>query len=501
MKSMKYGFALTFILVIVLTFFLFQSTDQMKRNQNQGDRSRQNAALVFYCAAGIKPPVERIAKAYEEEYGIPVQLQYGGSGTLLSNLAVSRRGDLYLAGDQSYIQIALEKNLLAESIPLAYMTPVIAVQKGNPKNMQSLRDLLREDVKVAMGSPDAASIGRTVQQLLTKSGDWDTLKEQITVFKPTVNEVANDIKIGAVDAGIVWDALAKQYPELDMIHIPQLDVGKEQITIGVLKSAAHPAASLRFARYLAARDKGLPEFEKFGYEIVDGDAWAETPNVLLFSGGVNRVAIQDSIEEFQKREGCIVNTVYNGCGILVGQMKTGQQPDAYFACDVSFMTQVADLFPDATDISQTDMVVAVARENPQTIRSIEDLARPGLKIGLANEQQSALGALTARLLKEMNLYDAITKNDGPRTPTADLLVNQLLVGSLDAAIVYEVNTSQARDKLQVIRIDHPAAHAIQPFAVGKHAKYPYLTQRLMQTIRSAPSRQRFESIGFRWLDQ
>ena len=33
--------------------------------------------LTVYCAAGIKKPVEAIAQAYEDEFGVVIQLQYG----------------------------------------------------------------------------------------------------------------------------------------------------------------------------------------------------------------------------------------------------------------------------------------------------------------------------------------------------------------------------------------------------------------------------------------
>ena len=49
--------------------------------------------LFFYCGAGIRKPVEAAARAYEKEYNVKVQIQPGGSNTLLSNLQVSGRGD------------------------------------------------------------------------------------------------------------------------------------------------------------------------------------------------------------------------------------------------------------------------------------------------------------------------------------------------------------------------------------------------------------------------
>ncbi len=56
-----------------------------------------------------------------------------------------------------------------------------------------------------------------------------------------------------------------------------------------------------------------------------------------------RPAIEQTIAEFERREGVKVTRVYNGCGILVAQMKAGEVPDAYFACDSEFMNQVNDI--------------------------------------------------------------------------------------------------------------------------------------------------------------
>ncbi|MBN2329903.1 MAG: substrate-binding domain-containing protein, partial [Candidatus Omnitrophica bacterium] len=278
-----------------------------------------------------------------------------------------------------------------------------------------------------------------------------------------------------------------------------LEQGRKKIVVSILKSTNQPTAALRFARYLGARDRGLMQWEKYHFQPAVGDAWAETPHVVLFSGGVNRLAVEDLIQRFQEREGVEIDTVYNGCGILVGQMKLGERPDAYFSCDVSFVNQVKDIFMDPLNVSETDMVIVVEKGNPLHIKSLQDLTRPNLRLGVANAEQSALGALTRRLLEQMKIYDSILENVKSQTPTADLLVNQIRTGSLDAVIVYEANTPYVRDKLEIIPIDHPAAKAIQPYAVGKESLYPNLMSRLMDAICSETSRSKFESMGFRWL--
>lgn len=468
------------------------------RRRHDGQRP-----LVLYCAAGVNPPVAEVVKDYQDQLGVTVSVQYGGSGTLLSNLRVAQTGDLYLAADASYIQIAREQGLIAETIPLATQRPVIASAQGNPKRIHSTKDLLRADVRIALGNPDAASIGKQTEAAMSKAGLWESLKQAVQsrgVFKPTVNDIANDVKIGTVDAGVVWDAVARQYPELEIVAPLTEDAGfVMEITVAVLRSSRQPTEALQFARYLSARDKGLEVFKRHHYAVVEGDVWAKEPALLLFSGGVNRPAIEDTLNAFEKREGCKLTRVYNGCGILVAQMKAGERPDAYFACDVSFMHQVQDLFFDPVNVSGTDILIAVPKGNPRGIASLQDLTKKGLKLGVANAKQSALGALTERMLEDAGLLPGVMANVRSQTPTADLLVNQLRAGGLDAVIVYEANISQVRERLDIVRLDLPSAKAVQPFAVARDSRHKHLAQRLLDALASAESQEKYKKAGFQWL--
>ncbi len=497
----------------LLSFLLISTPDKNSPSSVKTVKSGNKAetagsspdALVLFCAAGVKPPVAEAAEKYaKEKFGTSIKIQYGGSGTLLSNLKVARVGDLYLAADTSYQKIAQDAGLVKEVIPLAKIRPVIAVAKGNPKQIKTLDDLLKPDVKIALANPTAASVGKLSKKVLQQTGHWDQIEKKTTVFKPTVMDIATDVRLGAVDAAIVWDSTVKQMSgELEAVHVPEFDASVKTITIGVLTCSNNPTEALRFARYLQAPEKGQIEFEKYGYEPVDGDPWELSPELLLYSGGVNRLAIEDTIRQFEKREGVTVNVAYNGCGILVSQINAGAMPDAYFACDVSYMHQVQDKFQAPVTVSETDMVIITKKGNPKKIKSLKDLARDGIKLGIAHEKQSALGALTKRMMSKIDyhgqdLYTAIQKNVKQNTPTADLLVNQLRVGGLDASIVYRANVSQVEDKLEIIPITEANPLAEQPIAIRKKTKYRYLMQRLLDAIESAQSKEKFESHGFRW---
>jgi molybdate transport system substrate-binding protein len=453
--------------------------------------------LLVYCAAGIRQPIEASVQAY----GKGVQLQFGGSNTLLANAEVSGKGDLFIAADDSYLKLARDKGIAREAILLARQSPVLAVAKGNPKKIASLADLLKPDVKVCQANPDAAAVGKLVRDALQKSGQWVPLQSKTLVFKPTVNEVANDLKLGTADAGFVWDATVKQYPELERVDLPELKGVTGQVWVIVLKSSASPTAALRFARFLAAPEKGGVEFAKAGYEPVRGDAWAEKPAVLLYGGAMLRPAIEKTIAAFEQREGCEVTRVYNGCGILVAQMKAGARPDMYFACDTQFMKDVQDQFAAPVEVSLNQLVILVPKGNPHAIRTLKDLGKPGLKIGIGHEKQCALGVITQETLRQSKVQDAVMKNVAVQTPTGDMLVNQMRTGSLDAVVAYISNAVSCADILEPIAVDIPCALAVQPVAVGRDSKQARIAERLIEAIKSPESRKAFENEGFRWKAQ
>lgn len=457
--------------------------------------------LVIFCAASNQPVFEAIRQDYEEAYGTPLQVQYGPSQTLLAGVEVSGMGDLYLPADDSYVTLARSRNLAAEVFPLARMQAVVAVAKGNPKKIAAWDDLLRTDVRVAQVSPDGSAIGKLTREALSHSGHWDALHSRTAVYKTTVNEAANDVKVGAVDAAIVFDAVLKDYGSLEAVSLLELEPVKAHVAATVLKASRHPQKALHFARYLSARDKGLVRYREYGFVPDEGDEWSERPEVTLYAGSMLRPAIEQTITAFEEREGVRVLRVYNGCGILVAQMQAGRIPDAYFACDVEFMKQVQDLFPGSEDISRNELVILVKKGNPFGLASLKDLAKPNLRVGIGHEKQCAMGWLTQRTFQEGGVQAEVMNNVVVQTPTGDMLVNQMRSGSLDAAVAYLSNAAGSADFLDAIRIQGlPCSVATQPFGTARDSRNKRLTERLLQAIRDDNSRQRFSSEGFGWVE-
>ena len=455
--------------------------------------------VLFYCAASNRAVMEEIRAEYEKETGRRVEIQYGPSQTLLSQIEVSKRGDLYLPADISYLDIGREKDLITERLDIARMEAVLVVPKGNPQQIGALSDLWENDLRVVQANPDAAAIGKVTRRVLTEASLWGKLDAATNAYRSTVTDVANDVLVGAADVGIVYDAVLHTYPDLEYVEIPELAPAASQIAISVLEVTEQSDAAFHFARYIAARDRGLKKYEQHGFRIGEGDAWADLPKISIFAGSMLRPAIEETIIEFEKREGIQIERAFNGCGILVGQMKAGQLPDAYFACDQEFMNQVVDLFPEPIDVSENELVILVKKGNPKEIWSLKDLTRDGLKVGIGHEKLCAMGWITQNTFRESGIQQEVMSNVLVQAPTGDLLVNQLRTGSLDAAVVYLSNAAGSSDLLDAVQIQGlPCSVAIQPWAVAKESKFPQLTSRLFARICSAESQGTFAAEGFRW---
>lgn len=480
----------------VLVWFLGSGSERPGSTLARGESASD---IMLYCAASNRAVMEEIRAEYEQETGRTVTIQYGPSQTLLSQIEVSGTGDLFLPADDSFLAIGKEKGLVAETLPLARMQAGLAVQKGNPLNVTKLSDLLSGEVRLVQANPDAAAVAKLTRDKLIESGQWEALSRKTTAFRMTVTDVANDLLVRAADAGIVYDAVLHTYPDLEFVSLPELNAAVSQIGVAVLQSSSQPTAALHFARYVAASDRGLKHYTEHGFQTEAGDSWSDVPELSVYAGSMLRPAIEDTIVQFEQREGVRVSRVYNGCGILVSQMKAGQHPDAYFACDSEFMNQVTDLFPEAVDVSQNELVILVQKGNPKRIGSLRDLTRDGLRVGVGHEKQCAMGWLTQNTLREGGIEKEVMANVTVQSPTGDMLVNQLRTGSLDAAVVYLSNAAGAAEFVDAVQIEGlQCSTATQPFAVAKESKYPQLASRLFERICSSESQEIFAAEGFRW---
>jgi molybdate transport system substrate-binding protein len=457
------------------------------------DQKQGQQPITLYCAAGLAQPLQEIAAAYQKRFGIPVEIQSGASQTLLASLQVTGLGDLYLPADDSYLADAETKQLVTKRIELASQQAVVVCTKA--MKLSSFAELAT--VPAALPSAESAAIGKLTRAAVGEPA-WEAAVARGT-STATVTEAANALKAGSVKAALIWQPMLAQYPQFVALPCAQVESIRSKVSVGLLRSSKVPARAMHFARFLSAKDQGLAVLSKHSFQVVEGDPWEDQPELTVYSGSMLRPAIESTLAQFEREEGVRVTRVYNGCGILVGQMKAGKKPDAYFACDSEFMAQVQESFQSADSIAQNQLVILVSKGNPLGIADLKDLAKPGVRLGIGHEKQCAMGWITQKTFTESGLTEEVMKNVTVQTPTGDMLVNQMLAGSLDAAVTYLSNAVGAADKLDAVRIQGiKCSIATQPFAIWKETPHQQLAARLHATLRSDPSKARFENEGFQW---
>jgi molybdate transport system substrate-binding protein len=224
--------------------------------------------LLLYCAAGIRPPAEELVESFGREHGVKIATNFAGSETLLSTIRLIRSGDLYMPGDKYYVDQAAQEGMILSQRPVCYFVPTILVQKGNPKNIRGLEDLLRPGLKVGLGDANACAIGRTTKQIFTKNNiAWDEVEKNLKFQSLTVNELGLQIQAKSLDAVIVWDAIAQYYDEHGTaVPSPVEKNVISTVDVGVLKFTPNRELAEKFVEF-AASARGRDIFIKHNYTV------------------------------------------------------------------------------------------------------------------------------------------------------------------------------------------------------------------------------------------
>jgi molybdate transport system substrate-binding protein len=231
-------------------------------------REAPEDGIFIYCGAGIRPAMDDLRAEFTEQTGIPVQVAYAGSGCLLSMLTFARSGDLYMPGEQAYVDQAKEQGFLADEATAAYFVPVVMVQKGNPKNIGTLADLARSDIRVGIGNPNSVACGLVAERLLRKAGVWDEVHANIIArgaCTATAMELSNALALHALDAAINWDAMAYAVRDkIEILTIPRERNIEVAIPVGILSWSRRKSEATQFIRF-AQSEAGRRHFSQHGY--------------------------------------------------------------------------------------------------------------------------------------------------------------------------------------------------------------------------------------------
>ena len=211
--------------------------------------------LLFYCGAGLRPPVSEIVRIFSREHNAKIDCTYAGAATLRTQMQVTKRGDFFMPGDVSWIDLVETAGLVASEHTVCYFTPVILVRKGNPKNIKSLDDLVKQGIRLGFGDPEVIPIGKIAIRIFEKNNiKMEEVKKNLVFNSLTVNELGVQIKVGKVDAVIVWDATAAYFADSgDIVRIPKEKNIISTVAIALLRSSKHKELAREFMNFVTSK--------------------------------------------------------------------------------------------------------------------------------------------------------------------------------------------------------------------------------------------------------
>jgi molybdate transport system substrate-binding protein len=257
---------------IFLSIFLFFTTFL---NLSYGESS----SLIIIAGAASKPPLEEVAKAFEKKTGTKVELVFGGSGFVLSQMILTKKGDIYFPGSSDYMELAKNKGAVLPETEkkVVYLVPAINVQKGNPKNIKSLKDLAKPGIKIAIANPEGVCVGLYAVEIIEKKlteQEKDALRKNIINYTESCEKTAAVVSLKAVDAVIGWEVFQHWDPKrIETIPLKSSEIIRiGYIPIAISKFSKNKRLAQSFIDFVLSKEgKGI--FKKYNYFMSPEEAF------------------------------------------------------------------------------------------------------------------------------------------------------------------------------------------------------------------------------------
>jgi molybdate transport system substrate-binding protein len=277
MKHLRYLLIFTILVICALitagcTSSTPAGTQGAAITSTPGTPATSQGSILVFAGAGLKAPLDEIGTAFAQKYGVTVQYNYGGAGTLVSQMNLTRKGDAFMPGSTTEFQTAKAQGLVNSSQLVAYHVPVIAVQKGNPKNITSIKDFAQPGLKIALGDVNATAIGKAGAKMFKNFNITAAVEKNVVTRTPTINELTIIMNTGQADAALL--TLDQIDPaKVDAITIPVSDNAVLITPIGVTTYSMNTDAANKFVSYVAS-DEGKAFFAKHGFPIYPDPVYA-----------------------------------------------------------------------------------------------------------------------------------------------------------------------------------------------------------------------------------
>ena len=231
-------------------------------SQPSSSTDQVTGSLTVLAAASLSDAFNRIGEQLRARHpGLDVRFSYAGSPTLVTQIQQGAPADVFASADQPNMQRIVDGRFNSgQPRVFARNKLQIVVQAGNPKQIQSVADLVRPGLRVDLCAP-AVPCGSYATSVFGKAGVKVTPVSQ----EDNVRAVVTKVSLGEADAGVVYATDVKAGGDrVQGVPIPDDQNVVATYPIVQLKGAANPKAAQAFIALVTAPE-GQKTLAGFGF--------------------------------------------------------------------------------------------------------------------------------------------------------------------------------------------------------------------------------------------
>jgi molybdate transport system substrate-binding protein len=144
---------------------------------------------------------------------------------------------------------------------------------------------------------------------------------------------------------------------------------------------------------------------------------------------------------------------FGGSNALATQITKGAPADVFASANTSIPAQLyaKGLIGKPVNFTRNTLVIVVPKSNPANIHTVYDLAKPGVKIDVANSAVP-VGSYTLQILKNMNLTAKVAANFVSQETDVREVLAKVALGQADAGFVYSTDAQTVPGQVTVIKM-------------------------------------------------
>jgi molybdate transport system substrate-binding protein len=253
---------LTGIVAALLACAMSAACSSSKENSGgSSSRNEISGTIQVFAAASLTEVFTDLGKQFEKDHpGTTVVFQFAASSALATNIDQGDKADVFASAAAGNMQTVVDAGNASDPKTFAKNEMEIAVPTDNPGNVDSLDDLAKPGVKVALCQPQVPC-GKTAQQVFSKAKITVKAVTEQPDVKSTLQQVEND----AVDAGVVYVTDVKSAgTKVKGVEIPASVNASTDYPIAVIKSSGNRPTAQAWVDFVLS-DTGQSALKAAGF--------------------------------------------------------------------------------------------------------------------------------------------------------------------------------------------------------------------------------------------